>query len=140
MTTTMATPDAPATEKQIAYIASLVDGHQQSYRRTVRDMEHRRQTSEAHGSTVYEGRELARYEANHAAAALLAALWGTVALPTERMTQRQASSVIERLKGGTAAATVTGEWLDNPKMARTYGVADFIEANRDAIERALKLA
>lgn len=133
-TTTTATP---ITEAQIAYIRDLIDRAGRPYRLRRRDLDRDRQDREARG-IAYEARDLARWQAERDASDLLAELWSKVALPLDQMTQAQASTVIERLKGTTAAPTIVGALLDNAKMARTYGVADFVEANRAAIERALK--
>lgn len=124
--------NAPATEKQLAYIADLIYRHYRTYRQTVESIERTTRDLDAPESRHDKRR--------HDAAALLAELWQTVTLPTARLTQQQASTVIERLRRATAFADVVGDWLDEPKMARNYGVAEFIDARRDAIERALKAA
>lgn len=111
------TQTSKATEKQIAYIAELVYQNGKTYRDLARN-----------GLKTQGQRE---------AAALLAALWDHVQLPTERLTVQTASAVIDRLKPSNAWYLVPEEWLTNAKMARTYGVTEFIEANRASIEQAL---
>jgi hypothetical protein len=126
------TTETQATEKQIQYIKSLVFDRGSIFRSRVRSL-----TSggafvpeDATGDRRHEYRE---YQAN----ALLAELWDQVKIP-ETMTQKRASGMIERLKG--SSMTIIDTWLDNDKIAAGYGVLEFINANRDAIEKASRNA
>lgn len=125
------TPDAPATDKQIEYIKSMIYDHGKEYRTRMRSL-----TTLGGGpftdedATGLRRHSYREYQANE----LLAELWGQVKIPTT-MSQKRASGMIDRLKknGGTIVDT----WLDDEKVAAAYGVLEFINANRERIEKAL---
>lgn len=56
-------------------------------------------------------------------------LFEAVALPT---TREQASSAITFLQ--QPAMTIIGHWLDDETTAAVFGVADYVESNREILE------
>lgn len=116
---------AAATTNQIDYIRSLLIEKAGMYTRkasgivaTVRDLD-------AHDNR----HEKAQYDAS----LLIARVYSAIVIPAE-LDQARASRWIDAIKNGTMIDTA----LDNPKAAAALGIADMIDAERTAIERALK--
>lgn len=122
----MQTPNAPATEKQIDYINELIRKARGQYtqkRLSLADVKDADPTGPArHERRAYD------------AAALLEQLWNAVVIPTD-LTQKRASAWIDQLQKMPAETAML--WLDKPAVAQSFGVAAFVEANRQAIEKAL---
>lgn len=73
--------------------------------------------------------EKARYDAS----LLLARVYSAIVIPAE-LDQARASRWIDAIKNDSMLDTA----LDNPKAAAALGIAELVEAERTAIERALK--
>jgi hypothetical protein len=125
--------ETQATEKQIQYIKSLVFEHGATFRGRMRSLTVSSRAFTPEDATGDRRHEYREYQAN----ALLAQLWDEVKVP-ETMSAKRASGMIDRMKQSTM--TIIDTWLDNDKTAAAYGVLDFINANRDAIEKAVNNA
>lgn len=72
-------------------------------------------------------------KARHDAALLLARIYSAIVIPAE-LDQARASRWIDGIKNDSMIGTA----LDNPKAAAALSISDLIDAERAAIERALK--
>lgn len=116
--------ETAATEKQIALIANLIAKPVAHYGQRAADARKRYDVSQ---SKI----DLQRAEACE----LLRALWKQIVIPSD-LTTKRASAWIDQLQ--KTAAVTESVWLDRPAAAAAFGVGTFIDANRDAIERAME--
>lgn len=120
-------PTAPATEKQIAYINELIRSTRMDYWRKA-DAVRATTTPEllAHPDNRH-------YAARLAAAELMVRVYETIQVP--ELNQKQASTWIDALKGGTLIDTA----LDKPAAAARMGLTTIIaEVGEKAIDEALR--
>lgn len=118
------TTETTATEKQIAFIGSLIAKPIAQYSQRAADARKRYEVSQ---SKI----DLQRAEACE----LLRDLWKQITIPSD-LTAKRASAWIEQLQKTTAVTESV--WLDRPVAAAAFGVDTFIDTNRDAIERAME--